>query len=216
MPIARNRSLHGAAPDRSPTALLILDMISDFGFESGTRVCRAATPVAARIAKLKLRAARAGVPVIYVNDNRGRWRSDFTALVRQALREDSRGAPIARMLMPGPLDYCIVKPKHSGFFGTVLGTLIEYLGARRLILTGVSAQQCVLFTANDAYVRDLELSIPRDCVASESPALTVLAVRYFRTVLGADLAASTRIRFGKDGRAATGSRRGGRRAASRN
>jgi nicotinamidase-related amidase len=195
MPIARNPSLHGAAPDRSPTALLILDMISDFDFEAGERVCAAALPVARRIARLKLRAGPARVPVIYVNDNRGRWRSDFTALVRQGVREGSRGAPIVRMLMPGPLDYCVLKPKHSGFFGTILGTLLEYLGTRRLVLTGVSAQQCVLFTANDAYVRDLELLIPRDCVASESPAMTRLALRYFKQVLGANLAASTRIRL---------------------
>jgi nicotinamidase-related amidase len=215
MPIARNPSLHGAAPDRCPTALLILDMISDFEFEAGDRVCAAALPVARRIAKLKLRAARANVPVLYVNDNRGRWRSDFTALLREGIREGSRGAPIVRMLMPGPQDYCIVKPKHSGFFGTVLATLLEYLGARRLILTGVSAQQCVLFTANDAYVRDLELLIPRDCVASESPAMTRLALHYFRQVLGANLTVSKRIRLARRGRAAVGSRRGGRRAGRR-
>lgn len=189
--------------------MLVLDMISDFGFENGARLFQAALPAARRIARLKLRAARAGVPVIYVNDNQGRWRSDFSALLRQALREGSRGAPIVRMLMPGPLDYCIVKPKHSGFFATVLGTLLEYLGARRLLLTGVSAQQCVLFTANDAYVRDLELLIPRDCVASESAAMTQLALRYFKSVLGADLSASTRIRLSKAGRAAAGFRRGG-------
>ena len=183
--------------------MLILDMISDFGFEDGSRLFQAALPVARRIAKLKLRAGRAGVPVIYVNDNQGRWRSDFTALLRHSLREGSRGAPIVRMLVPGPLDYCILKPKHSGFFGTVLAALLEYLGARRLILTGVSAQQCVLFTANDAYVRDLELAIPRDCVTSESPAMTQLALRYFKSVLGADLSASTRIRLAKAGRAAT-------------
>jgi nicotinamidase-related amidase len=215
MPIARNPSLHGAAPDCATTALLILDMISDFEFEAGERVCAAALPVARRIAKLKLRAGAAHVPVIYVNDNRGRWRSDFTALVRQGANEGSRGAPIVRMLMPGPLDYRVLKPKHSGFFGTILGTLLEYLGTRRLILTGVSAQQCVLFTANDAYVRDLELLIPRDCVASESPAMTRLALRYFKQVLGANLTASMRIRLARPARAAGDSRRGGRRAARR-
>lgn len=205
MPIARNSSLHGAAPERSPTALLILDLISDFEFEDGAKVFAAALPAARRIAKLKLRAARAHVPVVYVNDNHGRWRSDFTALLRLGAREGSRGAPIVRMLMPGPLDYCIVKPKHSGFFGTVLAMLLEHLGARRLILTGVSAQQCVLFTANDAYLRDLELLIPRDCIASESPAMTQLALRYFAAVLGANLTASTRIRLAGAGRTAGGS-----------
>jgi len=132
MPIARNASLSGSAPDSSKTALLILDMISDFEFEDGTRICRAALSVAKPISKLKQRATRAGVPVIYVNDNRGRWRSDFAAQVRQSMAESSRGAAIARLLAPGPVDYCILKPKHSAFYATVLGTLLEHLGVSRL------------------------------------------------------------------------------------
>lgn len=195
MPIARNATLAGSAPDRSDTALLILDMISDFGFPDGEQVFKAALPAARRIARLKRRAESAGVPAIYANDNRGRWRSDFPALLRHALGEGSRGAPVARLLVPAPRDYCLLKPKHSAFFGTVLATLLEHLGVRRLVVCGVTAQQCVLFTANDAYVRDLELAIPRDCIASESPARVRFALRYFREVLGADLAPSVRVRF---------------------
>ena len=193
----RNRSLHGAAPDTSPTALLILDMISDFDFEGGAKLSRAALPVAKRIARLKDRAARAGIPAIYVNDNVGRWRSDFAAVFRHCARPGSRGAQIARQIAPGPNDYCILKPKHSGFFATALATLLEYLGSRRLILTGSTSDQCVLFTANDAYVRDFELQIPRDCLAGESAAANRLAFRYFRSVLGADLRSSTGLRLRK-------------------
>jgi isochorismate hydrolase len=185
----------GSAPDSSRTALLILDMISDFEFEDGARICRAALAIAKPIAKLKQRAARAGIPVIYANDNRGRWRSDFSAQWRASVAEGSRGAPIARLLAPGPADYRILKPKHSAFYSTVLGTLLEHLGVSRLILTGVTAHQCVLFTANDAYVRDLELLIPRDCVASESQSAAKLALQYFQDVLGVDATVSTRIQM---------------------
>lgn len=204
MPIARNSSLSGSAPDHASTALLILDMISDFAFEDGARICAAALAIAPPISRLKQRAASAGVPVIYANDNRGRWRSDFAAQLRQSARAGSRGAAIARRLAPDPVDYCILKPKHSAFYSTVLGTLLEHLGVTRLILTGVTAHQCVLFTANDAYVRDLELSIPRDCVASESQAATKLALQYFRDVLGADLARSPEIRLRRRGMAGRG------------
>ncbi len=195
MPIARNASLGGSAPDRSKTALLILDMISDFGFEDGGRVCRAALSIAKRISRLKRRAEDAGIPVIYVNDNRGRWRSDFAALVRESLAQGSRGAAITRLLVPDPQNYCILKPKHSAFYSTVLGTLLEHLGVRRLILTGVTAEQCVLFTANDAHVRDLDLVIPRDCVASLSQSASKLASKYFQDVLGVDATESARIRM---------------------
>ena len=219
MPIAKNRSLSGSAPDSSKTALLILDMISDFEFEDGARLCRAALPVATRISKLKQRAARAGVPVIYVNDNRGRWRSDFAAHVRRAVAEGSRGASVARLLAPAPTDYCILKPKHSAFYATVLGTLLEHLDVSRLILTGVTAHQCVLFTANDAYVRDLELFIPRDCMASESQAAAKLALQYFQDVLGVDVRVSRRIQMTpprKVGRGPAARHAARKRAAHRN
>lgn len=190
-------SLHGSAPDRSPFALLVLDMISDFRFEGGDAIARATLPVARRIARLAERARRARVPVIFVNDNLGRWRSDLTAIVRHCARAGSKGAAILEVLEPQRQDYGILKPKHSGFFATPLATLLEYLGARTLVLTGTSTHQCVLFTANDAYVRDYRLWIPADCVASKTRAQTRLAARYFRSVLGADMRPSSRVRFVK-------------------
>ena len=194
--VRKNPDLHGAVSERVDTALLVLDLISDYTFEDGEATARRALPVARRIAKLKRRARRAGVPTFYVNDNMGRWRSDFPALVRHALREGSRGAPIVKLIAPDALDYCVLKPKHSGFFATPLATLLEYLGVRRLVLTGTSSHQCVLFTANDAYVRDFELVIPRDCISATSAAETRLALRYFDTVLGADTRPAAALRFG--------------------
>jgi nicotinamidase-related amidase len=155
----------GLAPDRAATALIVLDLISDFAFDGGAKVARAALPVAKRIARLKARAKAAGAPVIYVNDG---------------LAAD---------------DYCVLKPKHSGFYATPLDTLLGFIGAKQLILTGVSSHQCVLFTANDAYVRDLELSIPRDCISARNPRDTKLALEYFTRVLGADVRTSAALRF---------------------
>jgi len=77
-----------------------------------------------------------------------------------------RGTPIVKMLSPDDRDYFILKPKHSGFYSTPLPILLDYLGAKRLIITGLTADSCVLFTANDAYVRGYELCVPADCVAS--------------------------------------------------
>ena len=191
----KNPDLHGSAPDASDTVLLILDMISDFEFDDGPNVFRAALPLARRILRLKLRAKSARIPTIYVNDNIGRWRSDFGELVQHCSRDEMRGAPIVRLLAPDKDDYCILKPKHSGFFATPLDTLLQHIGAKRLILTGVSSNQCVLFTANDAYVRDLSLSIPRDCISAPSRRDTRFAIEYFSTVLGADLTRSTALKL---------------------
>jgi nicotinamidase-related amidase len=185
----------GLVPDRADTVLTILDLISDYSFEGGAEIARAALPVARRIARLKARAKNAGVPVIYVNDALGRWRSDFPGLVRHCRRKQSRGRLVVEAIAPEASDYCILKPKHSGFFATPLDTVLQYLGAKRLILTGVSSNQCVLFTANDAYVRDLELAIPRDCISARSPYDTRLALQYFTSVLGANVTPSLRLRL---------------------
>jgi nicotinamidase-related amidase len=192
--VSRGRDPQGLAPDRADTALVILDLISDFAFDDGEAVARAALPVARRIARLKARAKAAGVPAIYVNDAVGRWQSDFPGLVRHCAGSKSRGAPVVAAIAPDADDYCVLKPKHSGFFATPLDALLELIGAKRLILTGVSSNQCVLFTANDAYVRDFELAIPRDCISARTADDTRLARKYFETVLGADTKRSTAIR----------------------
>jgi len=118
--------------------------------------------MARRIAALKAKASEAGVPVVYVNDNFGRWRSDFRRTVAHCLDEDVRGQPVVAMLVPDEADYFVLKPKHSGFFNTTLDLLLEYLQVEVLIITGMATDSCVLFTAADAYMRDLEVIIPRD------------------------------------------------------
>src|SRR5688572_13470098 len=111
---------HGLEPDRSSTALLILDMISDFRFPEGGQAARAALRIAPQIAKLKERVHNTGFAVIYVNDNPGKWRSDGPALIRNAVSERSLGAQVASMLKPGEEDYFILKPRHSAFYATPL------------------------------------------------------------------------------------------------
>src|SRR5689334_16706769 len=135
---AKNDDLHGNVPDESAVALILIDVINDLEFPGGEKLLDHALPMAERLAALKQRARAAGVPVIYVNDNFGRWRSDLAALMRHALDQDVRGKPLVERLKPDPNDYVVLKPKHSGFFSTTLDTLLEYLKARTLILTGVA------------------------------------------------------------------------------
>jgi isochorismate hydrolase len=180
---------------RARTVLLILDMISDFDFPDGAAIARAARRIAPRIAALKARAARARIPTIYANDNLGRWRSDVRALIARATREDAIGRDVVQQIAPGEEDFILLKPKHSGFYATPLTELLEAAGAKRLILTGVTTHQCVLFTANDAYLRELELLIPRDCVGAPETRDTRLALQYFTLVLSADVRPSTRLRL---------------------
>ena len=194
MPV-KNDDLHGNAPDKSDVALLLIDVINDLEFPDGDNLLRFALPMAKAIAALKERAKRDGVPVIYVNDNFGRWRSDFRAQVEHCLRDGVRGRPIAELLRPDDDDYFVLKPKHSGFFSTTLAILLEHLGAKAVILTGLAANHCVLFTANDAYMRDFTLAVPSDCVASNTEEDNRHALEQMAKVLKADTRPSAELSF---------------------
>ena len=189
----KSEDLHGNAPDHSPVALLLIDMINDLEFPGGENVARAATAAAERIAALKQRARDRGIPVIYANDNFGKWRSDFREVVKHCLEDGVRGQRLAELLKPERDDYFVLKPKHSAFFETTLATLLEHLGARHLILTGITADICVLFTASDAYMRDYDVHVPADCVASLEDVDTRQALRYMARVLNADVTPSTEL-----------------------
>ncbi len=191
----RNSDLHGSAPDKSDFALLLIDVINDLDFPEANQLLRFARPMARKILRLKARAKKAGVPVIYVNDNFGRWQSDFRRQVQHCLRGDSRGHEIVALLQPEEDDYFVLKPKHSGFFSTTLETLLRYLGSKKLILTGIAGNFCVLFTANDAYMRDYDLIIPSDCTASNSAAENREALALMRKFLKADTRPSAKVRL---------------------
>jgi len=189
----RNPDLHGNVPDTCPVALLLIDVINDLEFETGEALAKHALPMAERLARFVARARAAGIPVIYVNDNFGKWRSDFRRQLEHCLEDGVRGQRIAELLRPEEDDYFVLKPKHSGFYSTTLETLLEYLQARRVVLTGLTTNSCVLFTASDAYMRDLAIFVPEDCVAAESPDEHDHALAQMRRLLKADTRPSTEL-----------------------
>jgi nicotinamidase-related amidase len=183
------------ALDKSSTALLLIDVINDLEFPGGEKLLAQALPMADSLSALKARAKKAGIPAIYANDNFGRWRSDFSGLIQYCLGDGLRGKPIVARLRPEPDDYFVLKPKHSGFYQTNLDTLLTYLGAGTLILTGMATEICVLFTANDAHMRDLHVIVPPDCVASENGEQSGLVLKLMERVLKAEIKPSREIVF---------------------
>jgi nicotinamidase-related amidase len=193
MPPAKNPDLHGSVPDRSPVVLLLIDVINDLEFPEGDKLLQHALPMAKRLAAFKDRARAAGIPAIYVNDNFGRWQSNFTQLLSRCLTEDVRGRPVAALLSPAPDDYFVLKPKHSAFFSTTLDILLKYLETSTLILTGMTGNMCVLFSAADAHMRDFHLVVPADCVASADPEDNRWALAQMATACGADVRPSIEL-----------------------
>ncbi|MDX2090224.1 MAG: isochorismatase family cysteine hydrolase [Kofleriaceae bacterium] len=191
----KNADLHGAAPHSSRVALVLIDVINAMRFPTGDLLARQALPAARAIVAMKKRAAAAGVPVIYANDNYGRWRSDFRATLAHARAPDAPGRKVAALLAPANEDYFVLKPKHSAFYASSLELLLSYVGAECIVLAGFAGDICVRFTAQDAFLRDYELVVASDGTASEDPRSNKAALAYMRDTLGATIKPAKRIDF---------------------
>jgi nicotinamidase-related amidase len=178
--------LHGNAPDRSEAVLLLVDVINDLNFPQNEKLVRASKRLASCIAKLKERCKQAGIPTIYVNDNFGKWRSDFSEVVHHCLCPDAPGRSMVEALLPEKQDYVVLKPKHSAFYATPLDTLLEYIGAKTVILAGITTNACVMITAGDVHVRDLGLFVPSDCVAALTGEDQIKALEFMERNFDAD------------------------------
>jgi nicotinamidase-related amidase len=184
---------HGSFPDQTRAALLLIDVINDLNFPQADMLMQQALPMAAKLAILRRRAEEHGIATIYVNDNFGRWKSDFRQTIEHCTRDESRGAAISRQLKPEQNDYFVLKPMHSGFYSTTLDVLLEQLEVDTLVLTGIATNICVLFTANDAYMRGYTLYIPRDCVAANTDEENEYSLEAMRSLLKADIRPSAEL-----------------------
>jgi nicotinamidase-related amidase len=183
----------GDDEERSPIALLLVDVINDLEFPDAPRLLRPALRMAQRLARLKTRARRAKIPVIYVNDNFGQWRSDFRRTVAHCAEEEVRGRPIAQALRPDDHDYFVLKPRHSGFYCSALDVLLQRLGAKTVIVTGLVTEICVQATAFDAYIRDYRVIVPADCTATMDPRAQRASVALMKRALHADVRTAARL-----------------------
>jgi nicotinamidase-related amidase len=179
----RARGLIEGGAARSRAALLLIDVVNDLDFPGSDALVREAEAMAPRLARLAARARAARLPVVYVNDNFGRWESDWRKVIDRCLAPASPGRRVVEQLQPQEGDYFVLKPKHSGFFGTTLDLLLKQLGVRTLLLAGMATDICIFFTANDAYMRDYEVVVPRDCVAANTRRKTEFTLAQIREVL---------------------------------
>lgn len=152
---------------KGTTALLIIDMFSQLDFPRAGEMAPALLRSAPRIQALRRAFHRRHWPVVFVNDHFARWQVGSTELVAMAMAAGGAAEEIARMLAPGPQDHFVPKPKHSAFLATSLPVLLAKLGVRRLLLTGMALESCVVATAFDAHAREFEVGVVRDAVAGQ-------------------------------------------------
>ena len=147
-------------------ALLLIDVINDLASDQIDDLPRHARSIIDPILTLREQADAAGLPTIYVNDNFGDWHRDANAIVEHCHGQGGEVAAMIDRLRPRDRDFFVVKPRFSGFYATSLPVLLPRFGVTRLILAGIAADICVMFTAADAHMREYDLWVPTDAVAS--------------------------------------------------
>ncbi|MFA7612657.1 MAG: isochorismatase family cysteine hydrolase [Candidatus Caldatribacteriota bacterium] len=165
-------------------ALLIIDMINNLDFSQGPKLLEESLPIAENILNIKKFFKEKNLPIIYVNDNFGKWKSSWEEVYEECSCAESVGKPLAQLLKPDKDDYFILKPKHSGFYCSNLDVLLNDLGVKELVISGIAGNICVLFTVNDAYMRGYSLHVPGNAIASVSKELNDFALTQFKDVFG--------------------------------
>ncbi len=168
------------------TALLIIDMMNLFDFEGGRGLATSALRCLPAIKRLRQRFDAECAPVIYVNDNFAHWQGGFHDLLAQCTLSGGPSARIAMALAPGAGHYYVLKPKHSAFLCTPLSVLLAQLHVRRLVLTGIALDSCVIATALDANMREFDLWVPNDAVGAISQTRKAKALALIRASLDVD------------------------------
>jgi nicotinamidase-related amidase len=189
---------------KSPAVLILIDVINHFEFPDGKSVLRHALPIAPKLAHLKKRAQAARLPIIYVNDNFGQWRSDASNLVNYCVRPEAVGKQFVEQLQPDKNDYFVLKPMHSGFYQTPLEVLLRYLGASTLVLCGLATNSCIVCTAHDAKMREFHLWVPSDCSAARTAKEHTQAIEHIRTMTDATVTPSGSLRLNEIAKKARG------------
>lgn len=166
-------------------AILVIDVLSDYRFPDGDALWRRFAPCIAPLARLLQRARAQGVPVVYANDNFGRWRSSLEDVGQRIAQANPAAWRALAPIRPQRADFVVLKPRHSAFYCTPLELLLEALQVRRLVLTGVSATSCIWSTGSEAHVRGYDIVVPQDAVAAPAPRLVTSVLELMRDSLGA-------------------------------
>ncbi|MEA2157805.1 MAG: hypothetical protein QOD66_185 [Solirubrobacteraceae bacterium] len=169
-------------------ALIIVDMLNSYEHEDADPLMDSVREVLPAIRDLIDRTRRdQDALVVYVNDNSGDWSAGRPEIVEQAM--DGRAPELIEPLIPPPGTPFVVKARHSIFYQTQLEYLLREEQIDRLILAGQVTEQCILYSALDAYVRHFGLVIPRDCVAHIQEDLAQSALRMMGSNMRAEVVA---------------------------
>jgi nicotinamidase-related amidase len=160
----------------SDTAVVVIDMLNSYQHEDAAKLASSVADIIEPIVGLiSMARDRDDVDLIYVNDNYGDFTADKDDIVRQAL--EGERPDLVKPIVPDEGALFVPKVRHSAFYSTSLAYLLRQQETERLILTGQVTEQCILYTALDAYVRHFPVVVPRDGVAHIDADLGKAALR---------------------------------------
>ncbi|MFF1519495.1 isochorismatase family cysteine hydrolase [Streptomyces sp. NPDC058305] len=177
----------------SKTAVIIIDMINTYDHPDADRLVPSVAKAIPALSRLLERARAAGAPVIYVNDNFGEWRSHHGELLDKALAGPH--ADLVEPLRPDDTSLFVVKARHSIFYETPLTYLLAQEGIDHVVLCGQVTEQCVLYSALDAHIRHLQVTVPEDAVAHIHADLADAALRMMRRNMDANICKAADVTF---------------------
>ncbi|WP_277622422.1 isochorismatase family cysteine hydrolase [Streptomyces sp. CB03238] len=181
------------------TGLVVIDMINTYEHEDAELLLPSVRETLPVLVDLLTRAREHDVPVIYVNDNFGEWRSHHGEILETALAGPH--AELVEPIRPDGSSLFVVKARHSIFYETPLAYLLTQLGVGHLVLCGQVTEQCVLYSALDAHIRHIDVTVPTDAVAHIHEPLARAALEMMRRNMGARTVEAKEIDFGSGARA---------------
>jgi nicotinamidase-related amidase len=168
------------------TALIVIDMLNPYDHEDADPLASSVEGIVEPLGQLIRRARdREDVRLLYVNDNHGDFSATREDIVERALK--GRRPDLVEPIRPSGDCAFLAKVRHSAFYGTPLEYLLQREGVESVIFTGQVTEQCVLYSALDAYVRHLQIKVPRDAVACIDPQLGEAALRMMESNMRAEI-----------------------------
>jgi nicotinamidase-related amidase len=175
------------------SAVIVVDMLNAYEHDDAERLTESVERTIEPISALVERARDGGAELIYVNDNYGDWSASAEELAQRAM-EGRRPDLVEPILPPDGADF-VLKARHTIFYMTPLEYLLSQKEIGHLVLAGQVTEQCILYSALDAYVRHLDVSIPTDGVAHIHEDLAQAALKMMERNMRAELVSAADCRL---------------------
>jgi nicotinamidase-related amidase len=167
------------------SALIVIDMLNPYEHEDADELAGNVEAIVAPLGQLVESAHESELELVYINDNYGDFAASRDDLVERAV--GGRHPELVEPLVPPDGCAFLQKMRHSAFYSTSLEYLLQQRDITRLILTGQVTEQCILYSALDAYVRHFSVCVPADAVASIDHGLGDAALRMMQRNMRAEI-----------------------------